>query len=69
MNDFDNDIKDLNLQEDLKRPYKNKKKKYCPFCGNVMKPKLIDHFLFCNRCHKKVSGKIYLTDDKPLKPL
>lgn len=65
-----NQIKSLDLQnDDIKRPYKKKKKKYCPFCGNKMKAKMIDHFLFCNRCHRKLPGKILLTDDKPFKPL
>lgn len=44
---------------DIKRPNKNKKKKNCPLCGNKLKAKLISGFLFCQSCHKRISGKIY----------
>jgi Zn finger protein HypA/HybF involved in hydrogenase expression len=47
-----------NNQYDIKRPNKYKKKKYCPECGNILKTKLLDGFLYCQKCHKRISGKI-----------
>lgn len=53
-------------QYDIKRPNKYKKKKYCPECGNELKTKLLDGFLYCQKCHKRISGKI-IDINKPVK--
>ena len=45
------------------------RKHYCPFCGNEMKIKIINEFVFCNKCHKRMPWTIVKTDDKPIKPL
>lgn len=56
-------------QYDIKHPNKNKKKKYCPECGNKLKSKLINGFLYCQKCHKRISGKIYDTSNLSVKEI
>ena len=59
--EFDGSVKS---KRDRKR-----RKRYCPFCGNEMKSNVINGYIFCNVCHRRMPWKIVATDDKPIKPL
>jgi ribosomal protein L37AE/L43A len=59
---------DYNDYSDVKHPNKKKKKKYCPFCDNEMKPNIYKNgFVYCNVCHERLPWKAYLTDETPVK--
>jgi ribosomal protein L37AE/L43A len=58
---------DLDFLNDNVKKNKKMKKHVCPYCFNEVRWKLVDSYLFCTKCHKRVSGKIMKTDESSVK--
>lgn len=63
-------VKDEEFYGSVKRKSdRRRRRRYCPFCGNEMRAKVQDGYVFCDVCHRRMPWTVTKTDDKPIKPL
>ena len=48
---------------------KPRRKHWCPYCGNEMRVRINNGFVFCDKCHRRMPWMIVKTDEEPIKPL
>ena len=60
--DIKSEDKDRGVKEDIR-----KLNVRCPFCGNMIRLKVIGKYIFCNKCHTRMPWTVREMEDTPVK--